>query len=88
MQGRIGAQRQCLLSGTCLGEESATCVEKTGTLLKTQKKKKEKEGKKKKRENCLKPLEVGLQTLSLPGHRLRATVVEERKSGLEGYGRS
>lgn len=31
------------------------------------------------KKKTLKPLEVGLQTFSLLGHRLRTTIVEERK---------
>lgn len=35
LENRIGNQRQCLLGGTCLREESAACVEKAGALFKT-----------------------------------------------------
>ena len=50
LESRIGNQRQCLLSGTCLREESAACVEKAGALFKTfHLKKKKKERKKKDR---------------------------------------
>ena len=54
LESRIGNQRQCLLSGTCLREESAACVEKAGALFKTFHLKKKKERKKEKRQGCLK----------------------------------
>ena len=46
LESRIGNQRQCLFSGTCLREESAACVEKAGALFKNFQLKKKKERKK------------------------------------------
>ena len=48
LENRIGNQRQCLLGGTCLREESAACVEKAGALFKTFHLKKERKKERKK----------------------------------------